>query len=45
MQNHSGSLSMGHYTAYGKNYKTNKWYLFDDSRVSNATEQDVSRRV
>jgi ubiquitin carboxyl-terminal hydrolase 4/11/15 len=34
VSNHMGGLGGGHYTAYGKNPINNKWYLFDDSRVS-----------
>jgi ubiquitin carboxyl-terminal hydrolase 4/11/15 len=33
VSNHYGSLSFGHYTAYGKNRRTGQWYHFDDSRV------------
>lgn len=32
--NHFGSLLSGHYTAYCKNYLTNKWYEFNDARVT-----------
>jgi len=32
--NHFGSMGFGHYTAFAKNYFDNKWYDFDDSRVS-----------
>jgi ubiquitin C-terminal hydrolase len=34
VSNHFGSLSFGHYTAFGKNKATGQWYDFDDSRVS-----------
>ncbi len=27
---HNGDVGYGHYTAYTKNYKDNKWYFFDD---------------
>ena len=27
-------LGGGHYTAYGKNFKNGKWYLFNDSSTS-----------
>lgn len=30
---HSGSMKTGHYTAYAKNKKDKKWYLFNDSSV------------
>lgn len=33
IQNHSGNLGGGHYTAYAKNRDTQDWYLFDDSKV------------
>ena len=32
--NHYGTMGGGHYTAYCKNFLNNKWYEFDDSRVS-----------
>ena len=31
VSNHFGSQGYGHYTAFGKNYLTSKWYNFDDS--------------
>ncbi|CCE61337.1 hypothetical protein TPHA_0A02540 [Tetrapisispora phaffii CBS 4417] len=34
VDNHYGGLGGGHYTAYIKNLIDNKWYYFDDSRVS-----------
>lgn len=34
VDNHFGGLGGGHYTAYVKNFIDNKWYYFDDSRVS-----------
>jgi ubiquitin carboxyl-terminal hydrolase 4/11/15 len=37
ISNHMGSLYGGHYTAYGKNSLTNKWYSFNDSSVSGAS--------
>ncbi|CAE7672687.1 USP21, partial [Symbiodinium pilosum] len=41
--NHSGSLSYGHYTAYCKvgEGADRKWYLFNDARVTPASESDV----
>lgn len=36
VDNHYGGLGGGHYTAYAKNCLDNKWYYFDDSRVSPA---------
>mmetsp|Transcript_73040 Transcript_73040/g.171274 ORF Transcript_73040/g.171274 Transcript_73040/m.171274 type:complete len:760 (+) Transcript_73040:54-2333(+) len=41
--NHSGSLSYGHYTAYCKvgEGSDKKWYLFNDARVTPASEADV----
>ena len=27
-------MGFGHYTSYAKNFKDNKWYLFDDSNVT-----------
>lgn len=34
VDNHSGTLLGGHYTAYAKNYKDGKWYSFNDSFVT-----------
>ncbi|XP_015782630.1 ubiquitin carboxyl-terminal hydrolase 15 [Tetranychus urticae] len=39
--NHYGGLGGGHYTAYGKNKETGTWYHFDDSNVSQASEDAV----
>lgn len=36
VDNHYGGLGGGHYTAYVKNSLDEKWYYFDDSRVSPA---------
>ena len=33
ISNHFGGVGGGHYTAYGKNPITGKWYDFDDSSV------------
>lgn len=33
VSNHYGSMSGGHYTAFGKNEITQEWYHFDDSSV------------
>ncbi|SSD60895.1 uncharacterized protein SCODWIG_02656 [Saccharomycodes ludwigii] len=43
VDNHYGGLGGGHYTAYVKNCVDNKWYYFDDSRVTaTSPEQSVS---
>lgn len=34
VSNHYGNMGFGHYTAYAKNPIDNKWYEFDDSRVT-----------
>ena len=39
VSNHYGSLNGGHYTATCKNSIQNKWYYFDDSRVTPVTSQ------
>ena len=39
--NHYGSLGGGHYNAYALNAITKKWYLFDDSAVSNINENEI----
>jgi ubiquitin carboxyl-terminal hydrolase 4/11/15 len=34
VSNHYGSMSFGHYTAFGKNKHNQQWYSFDDSSCS-----------
>ena len=34
VSNHYGNMGFGHYTAYARNPRTDKWYEFDDSRVT-----------
>ncbi|XP_010086020.1 PREDICTED: ubiquitin carboxyl-terminal hydrolase 4, partial [Pterocles gutturalis] len=41
VSNHYGAMGVGHYTAYAKNKVTNKWYYFDDSSVSVASEDQI----
>ena len=41
VSNHSGGLGGGHYTAYGKNPKTGKWYMFNDSSTHEVAEDTV----
>ncbi|KAL1213003.1 putative ubiquitin carboxyl-terminal hydrolase 11 [Cardamine amara subsp. amara] len=41
ISNHYGGLGGGHYTAYAKLMDENKWYDFDDSRVSAVNESDI----
>lgn len=43
VDNHYGGLGGGHYTAYVKNVINDKWYYFDDSRVTETSpEQSVA---
>jgi len=39
--NHYGSLTGGHYTAFCKNFDSQKWYQFDDSKVSHIGESRI----
>ncbi|ESO84311.1 hypothetical protein LOTGIDRAFT_132462 [Lottia gigantea] len=41
VSNHYGGLGGGHYTAYGLNKSSNEWYYFDDSSVSQSSEDQV----
>ena len=41
VSNHFGSLSGGHYTAFAKNPVYQKWFNFDDTDVSRASEANV----
>lgn len=38
---HFGGVGGGHYTAYAKNITTDKWYNFDDSSVSEVSQESV----
>ncbi|GAA5868046.1 hypothetical protein JCM1840_003663 [Sporobolomyces johnsonii] len=40
VSNHFGGLGGGHYTAFAKNPENNKWYDFDDSRVTELHNPD-----
>ncbi|KAF9583310.1 CSN-associated deubiquitinating enzyme Ubp12 [Lunasporangiospora selenospora] len=40
VSNHMGGLGGGHYTAYAKNEKQDRWYCFDDSHVSPVQNQE-----
>ncbi|XP_053233347.1 ubiquitin carboxyl-terminal hydrolase 4 isoform X1 [Podarcis raffonei] len=41
VSNHYGGMGVGHYTAYAKNKVNGKWYYFDDSSVSPASEDQI----
>nr|XP_044992543.1 ubiquitin carboxyl-terminal hydrolase 4 isoform X3 [Jaculus jaculus] len=41
VSNHYGAMGVGHYTAYAKNRLNGKWYYFDDSSVSLASEDQI----
>ncbi|XP_043374341.1 ubiquitin carboxyl-terminal hydrolase 4 isoform X5 [Dermochelys coriacea] len=41
VSNHYGAMGVGHYTAYAKNKVNGKWYYFDDSSVSMASEDQI----
>ncbi|XP_053455114.1 ubiquitin carboxyl-terminal hydrolase 4 isoform X2 [Nycticebus coucang] len=41
VSNHYGAMGVGHYTAYAKNKLNGKWYYFDDSSVSLASEDQI----
>uniref|UniRef100_A0AAY5EUH7 Ubiquitin carboxyl-terminal hydrolase n=1 Tax=Electrophorus electricus TaxID=8005 RepID=A0AAY5EUH7_ELEEL len=41
VSNHYGGMGGGHYTAYAKNKSDGKWYYFDDSSVSPASEDQI----
>jgi ubiquitin carboxyl-terminal hydrolase 4/11 len=44
VSNHSGGLGGGHYTAYGKNFRTGKWYMFNDSSTHEVNPEEVVTR-
>ncbi|XP_006633881.2 ubiquitin carboxyl-terminal hydrolase 15 isoform X1 [Lepisosteus oculatus] len=41
VSNHYGGMGGGHYTAFAKNKDDGKWYYFDDSSVSPASEEQI----
>ena len=41
VSNHLGGLGGGHYTAYCKNRSSEKWFEFNDERVSEISEKSV----
>jgi ubiquitin carboxyl-terminal hydrolase 4/11/15 len=41
ISNHYGGLGGGHYTAFAKNWRDNKWYNYDDSSCSNASSRNL----
>uniref|UniRef100_A0A8C0U2K4 Ubiquitin carboxyl-terminal hydrolase n=1 Tax=Cyanistes caeruleus TaxID=156563 RepID=A0A8C0U2K4_CYACU len=41
VSNHYGAMGVGHYAAYAKNKVNDKWYYFDDSSVSVASEDQI----
>lgn len=41
VSNHYGAMGVGHYTAHAKNKLNGKWYYFDDSNVSLASEDQI----
>ncbi|KRX05578.1 hypothetical protein PPERSA_12756 [Pseudocohnilembus persalinus] len=41
VSNHYGSMGGGHYTAYAKNSQYNKWIEYDDSSVSQISEDQI----
>lgn len=45
VSNHYGAMGVGHYTAHAKNKLTGKWYYFDDSSVSPASEDQIATKA
>lgn len=41
ISNHYGNMGFGHYTAFGKNKVTGKWYDFDDSSVTEVEPESI----
>ncbi|XP_036734140.2 ubiquitin carboxyl-terminal hydrolase 4 isoform X2 [Manis pentadactyla] len=41
VSNHYGAMGVGHYTTHAKNKLNGKWYYFDDSNVSLASEDQI----
>jgi len=45
VSNHYGNMGFGHYTAYARNPRTDKWYEFDDSRVTPVNPSQLQSTV
>ncbi|XP_075993530.1 ubiquitin carboxyl-terminal hydrolase 11 isoform X2 [Genypterus blacodes] len=41
VSNHYGGLRDGHYTSYAQNKDDGLWYYYDDSKVTNAREEQI----
>lgn len=41
LQEHSGGLGGGHYTAHAMNWQDHKWYSFNDSYVQPGREEEA----
>ncbi|CAG9804419.1 unnamed protein product [Chironomus riparius] len=41
VSNHYGTMESGHYTAFCRNARQNKWYKFDDHNVTQIDKSDV----
>ncbi|KAG7280843.1 hypothetical protein CRUP_010825, partial [Coryphaenoides rupestris] len=41
VSNHYGGLRDGHYTSYSRNKDNGRWYYYDDSKVTYATEDQI----
>ncbi|KAJ3585898.1 hypothetical protein NHX12_012306 [Muraenolepis orangiensis] len=41
VSNHYGGLRDGHYTSYSRNKDNGRWYYYDDSKVTFATEDQI----
>ncbi|KAL3628125.1 hypothetical protein CASFOL_027171 [Castilleja foliolosa] len=41
VSNHYGGMGGGHYTAFAKHNRVDRWYEFDDSHVSSVTEEQI----
>ncbi|XP_028849343.1 ubiquitin carboxyl-terminal hydrolase 11 isoform X2 [Denticeps clupeoides] len=41
VSNHYGGLRDGHYTSYARNKDNGQWYYFDDSKVTDAKEEQI----
>jgi len=41
VSNHYGGIGFGHYTAFAKNFRNEKWYKFDDRIVTEISENEI----
>lgn len=45
VSNHYGQMGFGHYTAFARSFHNNKWHEFDDSNVSEISDENAKDKI